>query len=82
MSCRKAIDDASLNDVTTQSLHGLSELSPTVDAMANVGYARVSTRDQREGSQTDALGAAGCERIFIDHASGTLSTRPALTNAE
>jgi len=58
----------------------LSELSSTVDPMVNVRYARVSTTDQREDSQTDALDAAGCERIFIDHASGTLFTRPALTD--
>lgn len=52
-----------------------------VDAMVNVGYARVSTSEQREDGQTDALRAADCERIFTDHASGTLSTRSALTDA-
>lgn len=46
--------------------------------MAKVGYARVSTRDQTVESQTDILTAAGCERIFIEHASGTLAVRPAL----
>lgn len=49
--------------------------------MVNVGYARVSTSEQREDSQTDSLGAAGYESIFTNHASGTLSTRPALTGA-
>lgn len=49
--------------------------------MVNVGYARVSTSEQREDSQTDALDAAGCARIFIDHASGTLSKRAGLADA-
>lgn len=49
--------------------------------MANVGYERVSKADQREYSRTDALDAARCERTFIDHASGTLSHRPALSDA-
>jgi len=38
----------------------------------------VSTRDQHPQAQTDALTAAGCEKVFVDHASGTLARRTAL----
>lgn len=46
-----------------------------------VGYARVSTRDQHPEAQTDALAAAGCDKTFTEHASGTLARRPALDEA-
>lgn len=42
------------------------------------GYGRVSTRDQNPESQSDALTEAGCERLFIDKASGKLARRPEL----
>jgi DNA invertase Pin-like site-specific DNA recombinase len=46
--------------------------------MASVGYARVSTADQRPEAQVDALIAAGCDKVFTEHASGTLAKRPRL----
>ena len=42
------------------------------------GYARVSTIDQDAALQVDALEAAGCTSIFVDHASGARSSRPEL----
>lgn len=42
------------------------------------GYARVSTLDQNEALQLDALQEAGCDDVFTDHASGKLASRPAL----
>lgn len=43
-----------------------------------LGYARVSTGDQRLDSQRDALSAAGAERIFADTITGTARSRPEL----
>ncbi|MEL6362423.1 MAG: recombinase family protein [Pseudomonadota bacterium] len=42
------------------------------------GYARVSTDDQFLDAQTDALEAAGVERIFADKISGATGKRPRL----
>lgn len=43
-----------------------------------LGYARVSTDDQTLDGQTDALSAAGAERIFADRISGATRARPEL----
>ena len=46
------------------------------------GYARVSTREERQvfDRQADALKAAGCERVFEDRGSGASTERAGLRN--
>ena len=46
-----------------------------------IGYARISTRDQKPHLQLDALREAGCGRIFEETASGAQRARPALSAA-
>ena len=45
------------------------------------GYARVSTQDQNTALQLDALRVAGCERLFVEKASGAQRDRPELKAA-
>jgi DNA invertase Pin-like site-specific DNA recombinase len=46
-----------------------------------VGYARVSTLDQNPALQIDALKGAGCEKLFVEKASGASRDRPELKAA-
>ena len=43
-----------------------------------IGYARISTKGQHLDLQIDALKKDGCEKIYKDIISGSLSNRPAL----
>src|SRR3954451_18536029 len=46
-----------------------------------IGHARVSTLDQTLALQQDGLTAAGCEQLYTDTASGSVTDRPGLTQA-
>jgi len=43
-----------------------------------IGYAHVSTGEQKLDLQLDALGAADCEKTYTDTISGRASSRPKL----
>lgn len=43
-----------------------------------IGYARVSTDEQSDNAQIDALEAAGCTRVYREKYSGKSRTRPEL----
>jgi DNA invertase Pin-like site-specific DNA recombinase len=45
-----------------------------------IGYARVSTREQKLDMQIFALEDAGCEKIYEEVTSGSKSDRPVLNN--
>ncbi|WP_395698659.1 recombinase family protein [Methylocella sp.] len=46
-----------------------------------IGYARTSTLDQTPQLQLDALAQAGCEKVFVEQASGAQRDRPQLKAA-
>jgi DNA invertase Pin-like site-specific DNA recombinase len=46
-----------------------------------IGYARVSTQEQTLNLQKDALGKAGCSKLFTDTASGAKTERKGLDEA-
>lgn len=47
--------------------------------MTHIGYARYGIREEPDGTQERTLKAAGCERVFTDHAGpGASEDRPAL----
>ena len=50
----------------------------TAPEQYQIGYVRISTTDQDESLQLDALAKAGCAKVFTDRASGMLQHRPAL----
>jgi DNA invertase Pin-like site-specific DNA recombinase len=59
---------------TSKSNENLELLRSTM----NVGYARVSTRDQHLALQLDALRQAGCRQIYEEVVSGARTERPVL----
>ena len=46
-----------------------------------IGYARVSTQDQRLDVQHEALTRSGCDKVFADTMSGKATDRPGLLKA-
>jgi len=46
-----------------------------------IGYARVSTLEQKSDLQMDALKQSGCEKIYQDEISGAKAKRPGLDDA-
>ena len=46
-----------------------------------IGYARVSTKEQHEALQQDALQKAGCKKIFVDKITGSTFERKELDAA-
>src|SRR3954469_21411236 len=66
---------------TRKRTHWLPDGKTDRSAVANVGYARVSTLDQDLSLQLDALAAVGCGKVFEDRASGARADRAGLQAA-
>jgi DNA invertase Pin-like site-specific DNA recombinase len=47
-----------------------------------IGYASVSTQDQKLELQVEALTKAGCKKVFEDKLSGSRAERPGLTKMQ
>jgi len=47
-----------------------------------IGYSKASTYDQNPNLQEDALKKAGCEKIFSDRISSTVSAGPKLASVK
>ena len=58
--------------------NGLNVSFISVKSIMKIGYARISTGEQNNALQLDALKAVGCERIFEDTATGASVQRPQL----
>lgn len=73
----------STNDRLCNSENSPMEIWPKINAPGRkVGYARVSTKDQKLRMQLEGLKAIGCAPIFRDHGiSGAKGKRPGLDRA-
>ena len=82
--CRASVTQSGINvpELPLQSRVSVHDriMSLPVHPLAGqrVGYARISSASQNLAGQTDALTAAGCEKVFADTASGKLAERPEL----
>ncbi|MFA1547006.1 recombinase family protein [Actinomadura chokoriensis] len=75
------LPDGSEPSAAIRQADDLLGAEPAILTGALVGYARVSTKDQRLDRQTLALEAAGCIRIFADKKSGKDTEREELAKA-
>lgn len=77
---RKNGQDPTQSCCDIRFIDGKKSKSQGVDIML-IGYARVSTKDQNADLQVNALKAAGCEKTYIEKASGGDRGRPILLEA-